>query len=81
MLPKSLASCLIFYWKYRNHRPSCRSPQVQVAATFNALVMSYNPKEISAKHGPANLHRFSLFRQFLEDAGLDSFDQVLNRIP
>ncbi|KAJ1481689.1 hypothetical protein T484DRAFT_2708171 [Baffinella frigidus] len=48
----------------------------EVAATFNALVMSYNPVEISAKHGPANLHRFSLFRQFLEDAGLGSFDQV-----
>lgn len=58
---------------------SGREDLLEVATTFDAQMLPYDASALSASHGPANLHRFTLFRRYLEDAGLDDppFSQVL----
>lgn len=49
-----------------------------VAKTFDASLVEYDYEELSRSHGPMNLHRFELFRFFLQEVrGGDHYDQVL----
>lgn len=51
---------------------------VAVAKTFDASMVEYDYEELSRSHGPMNLHRFELFRFFLQEVkGDDRYDQVL----
>mmetsp|Transcript_44412 Transcript_44412/g.69435 ORF Transcript_44412/g.69435 Transcript_44412/m.69435 type:complete len:341 (-) Transcript_44412:2207-3229(-) len=53
-----------------------REDLVEVLETFSATMIPYDPSELSAQRGPMNLHRFTLFRQFLEDGAADRYRQV-----
>ena len=56
---------------------SGRADLAEVATTFDARIIEYDFERLSAKYGPMNLHRFHLFRGFLEEAGHATYAQVL----